>query len=451
MDPTQVPAQAIDPNAIKVILARLFGGAAQAGPPTFPATGGKPPAQGASPAGMTQPQAAQPPGATAQTGIPAMATAGNPPSPTGMTQPKPAAAAPNPAGMTRPASAGSVSHPGPTAGGLPQPTGAKKEAVGTTEEGFPSESAWGAAHPTPQQPPYVEPDLKHRMLMGLFSGMMNIGDRGSGSQALNQYANRIYQGEQRNLNAPADAAAAAHQRYQSYIQGQEGPLQVANLQQQLSDRRAAAKLRPTGAPLAQQYADAVDSGDEAGAAKYLGAIKAQAGASAKPVIETLSQRYADAVDKGDTPRATKLLAGLQALTKAQTKAPAPKVPTSEGGMMYADWRRENPRAPVSDYLGLKNEPKDAADRAKNLDDLRKERDAVQKTFEARITAVTTSPQDAQRLQGEEQQQLGTYDRQIHNFEQGYRVGDIVPYQNKNMKISRILPDGRLQLEPATSK
>lgn len=454
MDSTQIPQKGIDPtainpNAIKAILAKLFGPAVQPGPPTFPTTpGGAPPAQTTTPAGMTQPKQAAPDPAPAQSDPAAQAAAL---SPAGMTQPKPAAAAPNPAGMTRPASAGMVSRPGPTAGGLPQPTGAKKETVGTTDEGFPSESAWTAAHPTPQQQPYVEPDLKRRMLMGLFAGMQNLGKPGSGNEELNQYLNRIYQGEESNRTLPERNAAAAHQAYMTAVEGAKGPLSIEEMQQTLADRRAAAKVKPTGPTLDQQYADAIEGGDQAAADKALTAIKAQSGAKARPVIETLAQRYADAVDSGDTARAEKLLSGLHAMTKAQTKEPTPRAPTSEGGMMYSDWRRTNPQAPISDYFKLKNAPKDEAATEKNLDSLRKERETVQKDFEARITGITTSPEDAARLRTEEQQQLAVFDRQIHNFQAGYREDDVIPYKDGYVKITRINPDGTLQVQAVPKK
>jgi len=430
----------IDPRI--AMLAKLFLGTGnvQPGPTTFPQTGADAAAQTAG---------AQPgPGMTQQPKLVAADPSGNP---AGMTQPKPAAAAPNPAGMTQPAPAGSVSRPGPTAGGLPQPTGAKKEAVGTTEEGFPSESAWTAAHPTPQQQPYVEPDLKHRMLMGLFAGMQNVGQPGSGSEVMQQYMNRIYQGEDRNRTAPADQAAAAHQAYMTAVEGAKGPLSIENMQQQLADRRAAAQRVKPGPTLAQQYADAIESGDQAGAEKALTAIKAQSGASAKPIIETLAQRYADAVDAGDQPKADKYLEAIRAQSKAQVKPVAPKVPTSEGGMAYADWRRENPNAPISNYFKLKNAPKDEAATEKNLDSLRKERETVQKDFEARITGITTSPQDVTRLRTEEEQQLAVFDRQIHNFQAGYREGDVIPYKDGHVKITRINPDGTLQVQAVPEK
>jgi len=450
MDATQVPQKgidpsAIDPNAIKVILARLFGGAVQPGATQFPTTGGAPAAQTTTPAGMTQPKSAAP--APAQSDPAAQAA----PSQAGMTQPKPAAAAPNPAGMTRPASAGMASRPGPTAGGLPQPTGAKKEAVGTTDEGFPSESAWQAAHPTPQQKPYVEPDLKHRMLMGLFAGMQNVGQPGSGSEVMLQYMNRIYQGEEANRTLPETNAQAAHQAYMAAVEGAKGPLSIEDMQQTLANRRADASVKKPGPTLAQQYSDAIGSGDQAAADKALAAIKAQSGATAKPIIETLAQRYSDAVDSGDQAKADKYLEAIRAQSRAQAKPGAPKVPTSEGGMMYADWRRENPKAPISDYFKLKNAPKDEAATEKNLDSLRKERETVQKDFEARITGITTSPEDAARLRKEEQQQLAVFDRQIHNFQAGYREDDVIPYQGGSVKITRINPDGTLQVQAVPKK
>lgn len=433
MDPTQIPQKgidpgAVDPNAIKAILAKLFGTAVKPGAPTFPATGGAAPAQGTTPAGMTQPPAAA--AAAPQPG-------GNPPAPAGITAAK----------------------PGPTGGGAPLPANPKpSQAADPAAAAAPlSESDYTASNPGPKTQPYVEPDMKHRMLQGLFAGMQNVGQPGSGSQMLNQYLDRIYQGEERNRTAPADEAAAAHQRYMSYIEGQKGPLSVEDMQQELADRRAAAAVKPTGPNLEQQYADAIAKGDQSAADKALTAMKGEAGAKARPVIESLAQRYADAVEKGDTEMATRLLEGMRAQSKSLARPPAEHGPTSEGGMAYADWRRQNPHAPVSDYFNLKNAPKDKATQAKNIDDLRKERDAVQKNFEARITAVTTSPEDAKRLQVEEQQQLGTYDRHIHNFEQGYKEGDVVPYTDPktgkqgDYKITRILPDGRLQLTPEKKK
>src|SRR6185437_5277341 len=250
---------------------------------------------------------------------------------------------------------------------------------------------------------------------------------------------------------PERNAAAAHQAYMTAIEGAKGPLSIEEMQQELADRRAAAKVKPTGPNLDQQYADAIESGDQAAADKALAAIKAQSGAKARPVIETLAQRYADAVDSGDTARAEKLLSGLHAMTKAQTKEPTPRAPTSEGGMMYSDWRRTNPKAPISDYFKLKNAPKDEAATEKNLDSLRKERETVQKDFEARITGITTSPEDATRLRTEEQNQLATYDRHIHNFEQGYKAGDVIPYKDGNVKITRINPDGTLQVQAVPKK
>jgi len=212
MDATQAPTPQIDPNAIKAVLARLFGGAVQPGATQFPATGGKPPAQAASPAGMTQPQAAQ------QVAAPA---AGNPTAPAGITAAK----------------------PGPTGGGTPLPANPKpSQAADATEQGFPSESAWQAAHPTPQQQPYVEPDLKHRMLMGLFAGMENVGRPGSGTEQMNQYLNRIYQGEEANRTLPQTNAAAAHQAYMAAAEGAKQPLSIEDMNAQLEDRRATAAL-----------------------------------------------------------------------------------------------------------------------------------------------------------------------------------------------------------------
>ncbi|MGC1107097.1 MAG: hypothetical protein WA876_11210 [Candidatus Acidiferrales bacterium] len=492
MDPTTLAAQ-VDPRL--AILAALFG-AGNANPGAAVPAGISPTPNGVAPTGMTK-GAPQP---QPDAGIPAT---GNGAAPGGMTQPNAAASTPsNPTSPTAaspgkaPADAGSVgalplgaealreamlgrlsggSQPGagfpatangtavspagmtkpqgPTAGGLPLPSGAKTPQSAESTSDTPgvtpllSEQEYAAKNPGTPTAPYIEPSLKQRMLEGIFAAMMNQGQRGSGTQMENEYLNRIYQGEQQNKTQPAQDAAAAHQRYVSYMEGQKAPLEVQNEQQQLANARAAAGAKPEAPSLDQQYADAIEKGDQGGADKALAAIKNESGAKTRPVVETLAQRYADAVDSGDTGRAEKLLAGLQNMTKATTKPTAPKTPTSEGGMTYADWRRENKNAPVSDYFKLKNQPKDDATQAKNLDDLRKERESVAKDYNAKITAITTSPADAAKLRTEAQDRLAVYDRQIHNFEQGYKEGDIVPYQGHNMKITRILPDGRLQLEP----
>lgn len=347
---------------------------------------------------------------------------------------------------------GMTKQPGPAAGGPPLPTGAKpSQGTDTPAEGqpFPSEAEYNAKNPAPQEKPYVEPDLKHRLLEGIFAGMMNVGQRGSGNEVLNKYLDSISQGEEANKTLPQRNAAAAHQAYMTAAEGAKAPLDIASMQQELENRRKQAAAKPQAPTVEQQYADAIASGDEAGAQKALAAIKSESGAKAKPIIESLAQRYADAVEKGDTQMAERLLEGMRAQSKA-VERPEKQTP-------FDVWRQQNPHAPISDWLKLQGEQKDEAASQKNLDALRRERETVAKDYEARITSITTSPDDAARLRTEEQQRLATYDRQIHNFEQGYKEGDIVPYtdpktgKQADYKIKRILPDGRLQLEPATKK
>lgn len=317
-----------------------------------------------------------------------------------------------------------------------------------------SEERYNEQHPLAPNPnPYKVPGIVPRLMAALSGAFATLGgNRAAGQALIDRFLNQQEALREADLNYPQTAEEARHKAYMETLEGEKGATDIENTRQELADRRAAAQRQPTGPSLDQQYADAIEKGDQAGAAKALEGIKNEAGAKTRPVIETLSQRYADAVEKGDQPLAEKLLEGLHALTKATTKEPAGRGgPTSEGGMAYADWRRENPRAPVSDYFKLKNQPKDDATRAKNLDALRKEREQISRDFNSRITDIRTDPAQAKDLEKQRDQQLSVYDRQIHNFEAGYREGDTIPYPGTPSgyaKITRIRPDGMLEVVPA---
>ena len=450
-----------DPMAL--VLLRLLAGrnAPGAGEPTpqAPAGATSPQSRPAVPAGMTQA------GSTA-------------PAPSGAPQPGPRSA--SPLGMTRPQRelttprGGVIAGPGtrPTPSNPASPMAVNPEkpeaptlgdnktgAAGETGNQPPgslnapviSERQYDQQNPLPDHTPYQEPSLEKRMLMGLFTGMMAAGgNREGANEMLMHYLDQ----NEKNLLAekgyPAKAAATQHKGYMDYVKTQ-GDIAGAGQKNAQADADEALARKRGEVTLDQQYANAIEKGDQAAADRALAAIKNESAATARPTIETLSQRYADAVESGDTVKAEKLLAGLRALTKATTKTPANRTPSSEGGMAYADWRRENPHAPVSDYFKLKNSPRDEATQAKNLDSLRKEREQIARDYNAKITDIRTDPAEAKRLQAERDHELGTYDRQIHNFEQGYREGDVIPYAGTSSgfaKITRIRPDGMLEVVPA---
>ena len=179
-----------------------------------------------------------------------------------------------------------------------------------------SEAQYNAQNPAPAHTPYKEPGLGSRMLMGLFSGMQAFGkDPQAGPAMLDRYLNQIQQKGQEEKNYPQASADQAHQKYMTYMEGQKAPLEVQNEQQELANRRLEM----------QKTTDA----------------------------RTLQQQYSDAVRTGDTKQATSLLGAIKDLTGAETK-PSERMPTP-----YADWRTENPHAPVEDWVRLQTEQKES--------------------------------------------------------------------------------------------
>jgi hypothetical protein len=192
-----------DPEAVRrALLAQLLGG--------------KPSVPGASPDPNSQP---------AQPGFqpPAAADAAQPAAPVAqpITAAKPAAAKP----MTTPTTA---AEPGNQP---PLPT-------------FASEEEWNKANPAAAHTPYQAPDLKHRLLMGLFSGMTQFGrDPGAGERVLGNYLGDIQKHEEEEKNYPATSAAAQHQRYMTAAQGAEVPQHIQQLGAQIENTQAEAKER----------------------------------------------------------------------------------------------------------------------------------------------------------------------------------------------------------------
>lgn len=114
----------------------------------------------------------------------------------------------------------------------------------TSEPHVLSEEEYGKQNPLPAHKPYQEPDLKHRILMGLFAGLQNFGrDPGAGERMLGSYVGDIQQKEQAEKNYPQTAKDQLHKNYEQYIASQAGPLNLENLRAQINERQAAAKAK----------------------------------------------------------------------------------------------------------------------------------------------------------------------------------------------------------------
>ncbi|HWY05306.1 MAG TPA: hypothetical protein VNY24_00495 [Candidatus Acidoferrales bacterium] len=144
---------------------------------------------------------------------------------------RPAGTGAAPGGMTR---SPSISDPEATnAATRPLPT-------------FQSEEEWNKANPAPAHTPYQAPDLKHRLLMGLFAGMQEFGRPGEGAATVRDYLGNIQKNEDAESSYPDTSAAAQHQRYMTAAQGAEAPLHIQNLKALIdkNEADAQAKLHP---------------------------------------------------------------------------------------------------------------------------------------------------------------------------------------------------------------
>jgi hypothetical protein len=294
-DATQ-PGPEQNPELLKAMIQRIFG-AAQPGatPPFFGTTMHDPssaPAAAATPApgGMTS---AAGPGSSAP-------SAG--PSPTSPGYRLPSA----PGGGEAP---GAFPKPGVFSAGAPVPP------VPTGESAPPapvmSESDWNRANAAPEHTPYVAPDLKHRMLEGLFAGMQEFGHRGEGAETVRDYLGNIRAQQEQEKTYPQRAAAEQHAGYERYIQGQKGPLDIKDLQAQITERESVAQKNNDTHALEREYYKAVTAGDD-----------------------DKAQRYADAIGE----------------LRGELKPEKNHTP-------YGDWRTANPRAPVTDWLKAEQDAK----------------------------------------------------------------------------------------------
>lgn len=208
----QDPSQ--DPDAIKkALLAKLFGGGPIPAPGTAPGvaqpTSLTPTAPATTAPAATQPNASAPPATpiTAQPG------------------PQPA----KPMSTTPPVQPGDQVKP------------------------FPTEDVYNQQNPLPAHTPYQAPDLKHRILMGIFAGMQQFGKNpGAAERMLSQYGSEIQKNEDAESNYPATAAAQQHQKYMTAAQGAKAPLDLEDLKSQIADRQSQARLRNVQADVAGQ-------------------------------------------------------------------------------------------------------------------------------------------------------------------------------------------------------
>lgn len=235
-----------DPDALKkALLAKLFGGPIPGAVPPPGATQrsltgtpdpGTPPTLGSS--ATTQPNVFGGPANSSATATPistAPANAGPQPArPINGARPSTTA----PAGMARPASGdGAAIEPG----NQPPPNVAP----------FPNETDWSKQNPLPAHTPYQAPDFKHRLLMGIFSGMQEFGRPGEGAATIRNYLGNIEKNQDAESNYPATSAAQQHQQYMTAAQGAEVPEHLKELKAMTDKAEADARLRNAQADAAR--------------------------------------------------------------------------------------------------------------------------------------------------------------------------------------------------------
>lgn len=218
-----------DPDAIRrAMLARLFGGTNVSGQPT-----GVPPSSMMNPtksleiAPSSAPSAAQPgtqgtPGREESSARPPIA-------------PTMSGGQANSTNGAKPMAKPIISTPSTATDASNQPPPALSAPRIQTEEEY------TRTHPQPEHTPYVAPDLKHRMLMGLFAGMQEFGHPGAGAATMRDYLGEIPRNEEAERNYPQTSAAAAHKAYMDYAAGAKAPLDLEELQERINLSQAEAR------------------------------------------------------------------------------------------------------------------------------------------------------------------------------------------------------------------
>ena len=246
------PPDQQDPDALKkALLAKLFGGPIPGAVPPPGATQrsltgtpdpGTPPTLSST--ATTQPNASNAPAAPPSTqpnvfGGPANSSATATPISTA-----PANAGPQPA---RPINAGRSATTAPT--GMARPASSNSAAIEPGNQPppnvapFPNEADWSKQNPLPTHTPYQAPDWKHRLLMGIFSGMQEFGRPGEGAATVRNYLGDIERRTDEEKNYPTTSAGQQHQRYMGAVQAAKGPIDLENMRAELDDRFAQAEER----------------------------------------------------------------------------------------------------------------------------------------------------------------------------------------------------------------
>lgn len=104
-----------------------------------------------------------------------------------------------------------------------------------------SETDWAKQNPQPAHTPYTPPDLKHRLLTGLFAGMQEFGRPGEGARTVANYGADIERKTEEEKNYPTTSAEATRKRYMDYVAGQKAPIDIEDLQAQIKERQAHAR------------------------------------------------------------------------------------------------------------------------------------------------------------------------------------------------------------------
>lgn len=108
-------------------------------------------------------------------------------------------------------------------------------------------------NPAAPHTPYQAPDWKHRLLMGIFSGMQDFGaDKTSGTKMLTDYINNIEQKTEEEKNYPLTAANTAKTKYGDYLAQQKGPIDLEHLRATIADTQSQTRLRNAQAIAAGQ-------------------------------------------------------------------------------------------------------------------------------------------------------------------------------------------------------
>lgn len=231
---------------------------------------------------------------------------------------------------------------------------------------FQSEEEWNKANPAAAHTPYVAPDLKHRLLTGLFAGMQEFGRPGEGAATVRDYLGNIDKSEDAEKNYADTSAAAQHQRYMTVAQGAEQPLHIQQLQAQIKDTEAQAADRA-----------------------------AQTKERLNPAPKTRLVQIADPTDPKNPIPATQDIASGKIVDQHGTEVPNAKIwekPAGEKAITTAFelWQKQNPNGKAEDWLKAEQAAKPDPNQKRTASELaqveRETRTTIRKAQETYRTA-----------------------------------------------------------------